>query len=181
MATAESPGLSQNDSSESLAVTPKTQEIPDLIAWIVFCSRMLLGVNDVTASDYSLSTRLKQSDWRENHAQDHKGTVRSEETKEVSPRIMGLPLCRALCDFPEKSKTDLVIFIWLSRRSRSRFSTDNMPPVFDTELEGKKDNGCICPRCHDRIPEQFYCRGCGYVPNWRQSVHDEDDRRKEAA
>jgi hypothetical protein len=89
---------------------------------------MLLGVNDVTASDYSLSTRLKQSDWRESHAQDHKGTVRSEETKEVSPRIMGLPLCRALCGFPEKSKTDLVIFIWLSRRSRSRFQRGQYAP-----------------------------------------------------
>jgi len=45
MATAESPGLSQNDSSECLVVTPNNQEIPDLTAWIVPCLRMLLGVN----------------------------------------------------------------------------------------------------------------------------------------
>jgi hypothetical protein len=52
---------------------------------------------------------LKQSDWRESHVQDHKGTVRSQETKEVWLWIMGHLLCRALCGFTENSKTALVV------------------------------------------------------------------------
>jgi hypothetical protein len=56
-----------------------------------------------------------------------------------------------------------------------------MPSVSDTEHEAEKADSCICPRCHDRIPEQFYCRGCGYVPNWRESVYNVDDTRREAA
>lgn len=43
-----------------------------------------------------------------------------------------------------------------------------MRTVPDTELQAEKDDGCMCPRCHYRIPEQFYCRDCGYVPDWRQ-------------
>jgi hypothetical protein len=35
-------------------------------------------------------------------------------------------------------------------------------------MEAEKDNGCRCPRCDGRIPEQFYCPDCGYVPDWRQ-------------
>jgi len=42
IATAKSPVLSQNDSSEPLVVTPNNQEIPDLTAWIVFCSKKLV-------------------------------------------------------------------------------------------------------------------------------------------
>jgi hypothetical protein len=39
-------------------------------------------------------------------------------------------------------------------------------------MKVKKDDECRCPRCDDRIPEQFYCRACGYVPDWRQiEVH----------
>jgi len=94
---------------------------------------------------------------------------------------MGHPLCCALCAFPENSKTDLVVYLVEPTLKFKIPPTNNMLPVSDTELEGKKDDGCMCPRCHDRIPEQFYCRGCGYVPNWRQGVHDEDDRRREAA
>ena len=30
-------------------------------------------------------------------------------------------------------------------------------------MKAEKDDGCRCPRCHDHIPEQFYCRNCGYV------------------
>jgi hypothetical protein len=39
-------------------------------------------------------------------------------------------------------------------------------------MKAEQDDGCRCPRCHDRIPEQFYCRHCGYVPDWRQSVYE---------
>jgi len=46
---------------------------------------------------------------RGSHAQNRKGAVRSEETKQVSPRIMGDTLGRALSGFPENSKTDLVV------------------------------------------------------------------------
>jgi hypothetical protein len=56
-----------------------------------------------------------------------------------------------------------------------------MRTVPDKELQAKKDDGCMCPRCHDRIPEQFYCRGCGYVPDWRQMTHDEYEPCREAA
>jgi hypothetical protein len=35
-------------------------------------------------------------------------------------------------------------------------------------MKAEKDNGYKCPRCDDHIPEQFYCRKCGYVPDWRQ-------------
>jgi hypothetical protein len=37
-----------------------------------------------------------------------------------------------------------------------------------------KDDRCSCPVCHDPIPEQFYCRHCGYVPDWRHvEVYEE--------
>lgn len=35
-------------------------------------------------------------------------------------------------------------------------------------MKVEKDGGYKCPRCDDRIPEQFYCLNCGYVPDWRQ-------------
>jgi hypothetical protein len=35
-------------------------------------------------------------------------------------------------------------------------------------MKAEKDDGYKCPRCDDHIPEQFYCRNCGYVPDWRQ-------------
>ena len=35
-------------------------------------------------------------------------------------------------------------------------------------MEVEKDHGCMCPRCYDRIPEQFYCRTCGYLPDWQR-------------
>lgn len=53
--------------------------------------------------------------------------------------------------------------------------------VPDTELQATKDDGCMCPQCNDRIPEQFYCRRCGYVPNWRQRAHDEHEPCRKAA
>jgi len=43
------------------------------------------------------------------------------------------------------------------------------------------DDGYACPRCHDHIPAQFYCRHCGYVPNWRQMAHEENEVCREAA
>jgi hypothetical protein len=35
-------------------------------------------------------------------------------------------------------------------------------------MKAEEADGCRCPRCDDRIPEQFYCRNCGYVPVWRR-------------
>ena len=35
-------------------------------------------------------------------------------------------------------------------------------------MKVEKDGGYKCPRCDDRVPEQFYCLNCGYVPNWLQ-------------
>ena len=35
-------------------------------------------------------------------------------------------------------------------------------------MKVEKDGGYKCPRCDDRVPEQFYCLNCGYVPDWRQ-------------
>jgi hypothetical protein len=71
--------------------------------------RGIRQVNGATAIDYLLSSQLKQSDWRESHVQDHKRTVRSQETKEIWLWIMGHLLCRALCGFTENSKTALVV------------------------------------------------------------------------
>ena len=42
-------------------------------------------------------------------------------------------------------------------------------------MKAEKDDGCRCPRCHDHIPEQFYCRNCGYVPDWRQRASEEHE------
>jgi len=39
-------------------------------------------------------------------------------------------------------------------------------------MKANKDDGFRCPRCDDHIPAQFYCRDCGYVPDWRQSVYE---------
>ena len=44
-------------------------------------------------------------------------------------------------------------------------------------MKAEKDDGCECPRCDDRIPEQFYCHHCGYVPDWRQTVYHEACRK----
>jgi len=35
--------------------------------------------------------------------------------------------------------------------------------------------------CHDHIPEQFYCRNCGYVPNWLHRPLEKDASYKVAA
>lgn len=45
----------------------------------------------------------------------------------------------------------------------------------------EKDDGCMCPRCNGRIPDQFYCLTCGYVPDWRQTIDDEHKSSREAA
>jgi hypothetical protein len=45
-------------------------------------------------------------------------------------------------------------------------SRNPMRTAPDTELQ--RSNGCKCPRCDDRIPDQFYCRECGYFPDWRR-------------
>jgi hypothetical protein len=44
----------------------------------------------------------------------------------------------------------------------------------------EKDDGCMCPRCYDRIPEQFYCRTCGYLPDW-QRTSEKCEAYREAA
>jgi hypothetical protein len=55
-------------------------------------------------------------------------------------------------------------------------------PCGGTSIEGGKtmkdvkDDGCNCPVCQDTIPEQFYCRRCGYVPDWRQVEVYEEQR-----
>ena len=38
-----------------------------------------------------------------------------------------------------------------------------------------------CPRCNDRIPEEFYCRTCGYLPDWRQMASEKYEAHREAA
>ena len=48
-------------------------------------------------------------------------------------------------------------------------------------MRAEENDGCMCPRCDDRIPEQFYCLRCGYVPNWRQRACDEGEACREAA
>jgi hypothetical protein len=48
-------------------------------------------------------------------------------------------------------------------------------------MKAEKEDGCGCPRCDDHIPEEFYCRNCGYVPAWRQRAHEESEAGKEAA
>jgi hypothetical protein len=42
----------------------------------------------------------------------------------------------------------------------------------DYAMKTEKEEGCRCPRCDDRIPEQFYCRHCGYVPDWRERPYE---------
>jgi hypothetical protein len=48
-------------------------------------------------------------------------------------------------------------------------------------MKAENEDGCRCPRCHDRIPEEFYCLNCGFVPNWREPEHHECEACKEAA
>ena len=48
-------------------------------------------------------------------------------------------------------------------------------------MEVEKDDGCMCPRCYDRIPEQFYCLTCGYLPDWRQMASEKYEAHREAA
>jgi hypothetical protein len=48
-------------------------------------------------------------------------------------------------------------------------------------MKPEKDDGCMCPRCSDHIPEQFYCRHYGYVPDWRQRVYEKYEACREAA
>jgi hypothetical protein len=59
-----------------------------------------------------------------------------------------------------------------------------MRTVPDTELQGRgepmkteKNDGYSCPVCDDAIPEQFYCRQCGYVPDWRRLDACEEHRK----
>jgi len=44
-------------------------------------------------------------------------------------------------------------------------------------MKAETDDGCSCPVCHDPIPEQFYCRHCGYVPDWRRIEVYEEHRK----
>ena len=48
-------------------------------------------------------------------------------------------------------------------------------------MEAEKDDKCVCPRCQDHIPVQFYCLTCGYVPDWRQMASEEYEACREAA
>ena len=48
-------------------------------------------------------------------------------------------------------------------------------------MEADKDDGCMCPRCNDRIPEEFYCHTCGYLPNWQQMASEKYEAHREAA
>jgi anaerobic ribonucleoside-triphosphate reductase len=48
-------------------------------------------------------------------------------------------------------------------------------------MEAEKGDGCMCPRCNDRIPEEFYCRTCGYLPDWRQMASEKYEAHREAA
>ncbi len=48
-------------------------------------------------------------------------------------------------------------------------------------MKSKMDDGCTCPRCHDPIPAQFYCRTCGYLPDWRQMAQEKNEVSSEAA
>jgi anaerobic ribonucleoside-triphosphate reductase len=48
-------------------------------------------------------------------------------------------------------------------------------------MEVEEDDGCMCPRCNDRIPEEFYCRTCGYLPDWRQMASEKYEAHREAA
>jgi hypothetical protein len=48
-------------------------------------------------------------------------------------------------------------------------------------MDIENNDGCKCPRCHDHIPDQFYCLKCGYVRNWRQSQHEQSEPYKVAA
>ena len=47
------------------------------------------------------------------------------------------------------------------------------------DMKAETDDGCSCPRCLDHIPEEFYCRTCGYVPNWRQRAYEEHQAWRE--
>ena len=108
IATAKSPVLSQNDSSEPLVVTPNNQENSRSYGVDRFLLKKV-GRGIIQPSTIYSQHGLKQSDWRESHVQDHKGTVRPQETKEVWLWIMGHLLCLALRGFTENSKTDLVV------------------------------------------------------------------------
>ena len=48
-------------------------------------------------------------------------------------------------------------------------------------MKAEMDDGCTCPRCHDQIPAQFYCRTCGYLPDWRQMTQEKNEVSREAA
>jgi len=56
-----------------------------------------------------------------------------------------------------------------------------MQNKFEMRVGAETDDGCSCPRCHDHIPEEFYCRNCGYVPDWRQRAYEEHEASREAA
>ena len=56
-----------------------------------------------------------------------------------------------------------------------------MQNKFEMRVGAEADDGCSCPRCHDHIPEEFYCRNCGYVPDWRQRAYEEHEASREAA
>ena len=48
-------------------------------------------------------------------------------------------------------------------------------------MKAEMDDGCTCPRCNDHIAVEFYCRQCGYVPNWREMESEHYEVCREAA
>ncbi len=48
-------------------------------------------------------------------------------------------------------------------------------------MKTETDDDCTCPRCRDHIPVEFYCRSCGYLPNWRQIESEECEVKRAAA
>ena len=56
----------------------------------------------------------------------------------------------------------------------------NLEKRTDT-MKAEMDDGCTCPRCNDHIAVEFYCRQCGYVPNWRKMESEHYEVCREAA
>ena len=48
-------------------------------------------------------------------------------------------------------------------------------------MKVEKDDGYKCPQCDDRIPEEFYCLNCGYVPDWREIETYKTNTHRDAA
>jgi hypothetical protein len=76
----------------------------------------------------------------------------------TSKRILGQQMCGTSCSQNSATRRDI-------EKSEAKTMRD------------VKDDICSCPVCHDPIPEQFYCRHCGYVPDWRRIEVYEEHRK----